>query len=158
MTENEIETPPVRPTSWRDNKAVLWLVRIGFLLQFYVPMFVCCRYICVNYSNGYYGLFYIWYVRTIILLVVQWSIYTLILRFIKLRSAHIVLWCLIVMNVIHSAYWLYFAPIPWPLTMRRLALPTTLYFIAILVEWIVFFKNNKSSRTTDAGVQDAGLN
>jgi len=38
----EIETPPVRTPSWRDNKAVLWLVRIGFLLQFYIPAIVCC--------------------------------------------------------------------------------------------------------------------
>ena len=145
MTESEIETPPVRRPSWRDNKAVLWLVRIGFLLQFYIPAIVCCRYICVKYSVAHYDLFYLWYFWTIVLLVVQCSVFTLILRFVKLRSAHIVLWCLIVMNVIHSAYWLYFASIPWPLTMRRLALPTALYLIAILVEWIVFFRKKKTT-------------
>ncbi|MCL2624277.1 MAG: hypothetical protein FWD31_11495 [Planctomycetaceae bacterium] len=147
MTENEIETPPVRRPSWRDNKTVLWLVRIGFLLQFYIPMFVCCYYVYVNYPG--YGLFYIWYVRTLILLVVQCSVLTLILRFGKLRSAHIVLWCLIVMNVIHSAYWLYFVPyISFPLTMHRLALPTALYFFAILIEWIVFFRKKKAANNS----------
>ena len=138
MTENEIETLPVRSPSWRDNKAVLWLVRIGFLLQFHIPMVYCCYLASLNR-----WLISQWAVNTLMLLIVQCAFFTWVFRLKKLCSAHIVLWCLIIMNVIHSAYWLYFAL--FPLTMYRLALPTALYFIAILVEWIVFFRKRKSS-------------
>ena len=68
---------------------------------------------------------------TLILLVVQCTIFTLILRFARLRYASIVLGCLIVINIIHSLFWLYFM---LPLTLIRLAIPTIQYILAICFE------------------------
>ena len=150
MTENEIETPPVRPPAWRDNEAVLWLVRIGFLLQFYIPAIVCCYIVydigtrppvIVSEDDPYYAdyefgkhlseQFFKFSIYTLILLVVQWTFFSLILRFGKLRSAEGVLWLLIAINAIHSLAWLM---IMWPLTLIRLIPPNAFYYIAICIE------------------------
>ena len=74
------------------------------------------------------GLFFKIGIYTLILLVVQCTIFTLILRSAKLRFAGIVLGCLIAINIIHSIFWLCFM---LPLTLARLAIPTFLYIIAV---------------------------
>ena len=153
LTENEIETPHDRPTSWRNNKTILWLVRIGFLLQFYIPAIVCClfiynfstlpiytmspddpRYDAVELEPGMLEcLFFVLSVFTLPLVIVQCSIFTLILRFAKLKSAETVLWWLVVINVLHSALSMFiFFLIPG--TLIRLTPPTILYLIAIRIE------------------------
>ena len=146
-----IETSSVRRPSWRDNKAVLWLVRIGFLLQFYIPAIVCCYIIYVtgtrppftmSEDDPYYadhvfveGLrdgFFKFGIYTLILLFVQWTIFSLILRFGKFRSVTGVLLCLIVINILHALAWML---VMWPVTLIRLTPPTLLYVIAIFFEW-----------------------
>ena len=135
MTKNEIETPSVQPTSWRDNMAVLRLVRIGFLLQFYIPVIVCCICICTSFVwrnevvGGYVFFFGIF---TLILLAVQCSFFTWVLRLEKLRFACHVLLSFIVINVIHSIVWLCLGW--WPMTVVRLTPPTILYLIAAIIE------------------------
>ena len=149
MTPTE-ETPAV---TWRNNKTVLWLVRVGFILQFFIPAIVCCAIIHSyhvsptpypvfapddpNFDKAYNAAF-MHYVRsqlagiTLAVLVVQCAIFTLILRFAKLRSANGVLQCLIAINLIHGMLWLAGG---WPWTIARLTPPTILYLIAIIVEW-----------------------
>jgi len=157
MSENEIETLPVRQPSWRDNKAVLWLVRIGFLLQFYIPAIVCILIMwdaslppqTVNNDEIFYkNLLHTASLITLILLVVQGSIFTLILRFAKLRTAKTVLWWLVVINILHTCAW---GIIVMPVTLIRLTPPTILYLIAIRIE-------SKTLRHAEAGVQDARCN
>jgi hypothetical protein len=150
MSENDIETTSVRQPSWRDNKAVLWLVRIGFLLQFYIPAAVCCYIVyetgtrppfTMSEDDPYYAdhafgehlseEFFKFGVYTLILLFVQWTIFALILRFAKLRSVEGILWCLIVINIIHAFAWIF---VLWPVTLIRLTPPTVLYYIAITIE------------------------
>jgi len=161
MTENEIETLPVRPPSWRDNKAVLWLVRIGFLLQFYIPAIVCCIVMVVAFMQPPFTLskgdphymeyafyenlrwdFFIFSILTLILLAVQCIIGMLILRSPKTRFAGTVLWWLVAFNMIHGIVWLL---LMWPVTLIRLNPPTILYLIAIR-------KESKTFRNTKAGV------
>jgi len=150
MTENEIETPPVRPTSWRDNKAVLWLVRIGFLLQFYIPAIVCCWVAWVSapfnasLHDDFAPGFFRYAILTLILLAVQYHILTKFLRSRELRSAGLVLGCLVVFNTLHGVAWLYYTWSWWlPITLIRLTPPNLLYLIAIVIEWIVFFGKKK---------------
>ena len=164
MTENEIEISPVRRPSWRDNKAVLWLVRIGFLLQFYIPAVVCCVIMLAAFLQPPFTMgrddphymeyafyenlrwdFFIFSILTLILLAVQCIIGMLILRSPKTRFAGTVLWCLIVFNVLHGFVWMLAM---WPVTLIRLTPPTILYGIAFYVEW-------RTARNAEAGVSEA---
>ena len=150
MTENEIETLPVKPPSWRDNKAVLWLVRIGFFLQFYIPMIVCCHIVYTTgtrppfttseddpyYADYAFGeslneQFFKYGIYTLIFLFVQWTIFSLILRLGQLRSVTEVLLWLIVINALHAFAWMFLVI---PITLIRLTPPTILYLIAIRIE------------------------
>ena len=139
-----------KSSSWRDNKTVLWLVRIGFALQFYIPPIVCV-WIIWDYmmfvpkiipedDPSYMDYQFIIYLRfeffkfsiyTLILLALQCTIFTLILRSAKLRFAGGVLWCLIIINIFHSLIWCFMM---WPLTLIRLAIPTILFLIAVCIE------------------------
>lgn len=132
------------PVTWRDNKTVLRLVRIGFILQFLIPAIVCIvglaaydffvppkqnldRYAELVAQNQRY-LFHVIAIPTLIVLAVQYIIFALPLRLVELRSAVPVLWCLIIMNIIHSALWILLES---PLTFMRLTPPTILYIVAI---------------------------
>ena len=148
--DGTVETSVIRTPTWRDNKAVLWLVRAGFVLQFYIPMVVCCWIVYstgtrspftmskddpnfadhafVEYLNQEFFKFGIY---TLIFLVIQWAIFALILRFAKLRVANEVLVWLIVINVIHGFAWML---VMWPVTLIRLTPPSILFGIAICVE------------------------
>jgi hypothetical protein len=128
------EPPAIPRPTWRDNKAVLWLVRIGFHLQFYIPAIICCFVILASYSAnnnviGGYAFFIAF--TALVVLVAQWTITTLFLRHATLRTAGIVLGCLIVMNVIHSLVWLCFMSDLPQIPLFRLTPPTVLYMIAI---------------------------
>ena len=123
--------------TWRDNRIVLWLVRIGFLLQFYIPAGVCCYILIMTVGDMSFtgGFIQIFSGLTLTLLAVQWAVFASILRFVKLRSAWHILGCLIVVNVIHGGIWLW---IDWPYTMGRLAPPTVFFLIAMIAESGVF--------------------
>ncbi|MCL2120498.1 MAG: hypothetical protein FWH27_18955 [Planctomycetaceae bacterium] len=129
------ETPSVHLPTWRDNKTVFWLVRVGFVLQFYIPMIVCCYIVYETGTSPSFTMrneqFFKFGISTLILLFVQCTVFTLILRHARLRFAEGVLWCLIVINAIHSLAWLM---VMWPLTLIRLIPPNALYYIAISVE------------------------
>lgn len=152
---SEIEKIP----TWRDNKIVLRLVRIGFLLQFYIPALiwvVVFAALCIEEMSQLYRtpamLTMTLIVATIVLYVfaAQWIFFAPILRFMKLRSAAPVLWCLIVTNILHIVFNIYWVriiinifpsmmnilllkpPLEWLLIL--LVPPTVLYIIAILVE------------------------
>jgi len=148
------ETPINHTPTWRDNKAVLWLVRVGFVLQFYIPMVVCCWIVYstgtrspftmskddpnfadhafVEYLNREFFKFGIY---TLIFLVIQWAIFALVLRYAKLRSAGGVLLCLMIINIFHSLAWML---VMWPVTLIRLIPPTVLYYIAVWIEMGTF--------------------
>ena len=146
-----LEVSPVqKAASWRDNKNTLWLVRIGFALQFYIPALVCIWIIRItgtyepkivprddpyfadyDFVNHLYAEFFKFSIYTLILLFVQCTVFTLILRFAKLRLATEILIWLIVINILHSLIWCF---IGWPLTLIRLAIPTILYIIAAAIE------------------------
>jgi hypothetical protein len=136
--------------TWRDNKTVLWLVRVGFVLQFYIPAIVCCYIVYSTgtrppftmseddplYADYHFGeylsdQFFKYGIATLMLLVVQWSLFSLILRFAKLRFAQGVLLSLVFINILHALVWLV---VMWPLTMLRLTPPTMLYIIALCIE------------------------
>ena len=107
-------------SSWRNNKAVLWFVRAGFIFQFYIPMLLCCYVIYISRTYEYtpspvefrdgvgYGGFdslgdmmpaiYKASIRLLVALVILCSIFTLILRLVC--HASYVLMCLIGMNVL----------------------------------------------------------
>jgi len=134
--------------SWRDNKTALRLVRIGFLLQFYLPAVVCIvgflgayDYFLpmhhpdhqIAFSAQYASyVFHIVAPITLFVLIVQCAVFTLLLRTPAPRSAAGVLCLLIVMNILHSGLWMLADS---PLTLIRLTPPTILYIIAIIVEW-----------------------
>ena len=145
------------PATWRDNKTVLRLVRIGFILQFYIPAVVCIILGIIGLLieayyffmpppivTGYINIAMVMYELqlvaiiaglTLVVLAVQWTIFTLILRSEKLRSATPVLWWLIGMNVIHSILWLPMLLVnPLQVTLVRLTPPTILYIMAIREE------------------------
>ena len=138
-----------KPPSWRDNKTVLWLVRIGFVLQFYIPAIVCLLiiwdtgtnvpkvvpeddplYIDYVFAKGINADLFKFSIYTLILLTVQCTIFTLILRVVKSHVDNTLVW-LISINIIHSLIWCFMM---WPLTLIRLAIPTILYFIAVCIE------------------------
>ena len=166
MTENEIDTLPVHPTSWRDNKTALWLVRIGFFLQFYIPMFVCCYFVYDFSTIPYYTMsvddpqydevelepspldkaFLALSILTFPVLVVQCTIFTLKLRSAQLHSVETILRRLIIINVLHSFLsWGFLIFLLIPITLIRLTPPTILYLIAIRIE-------SKANIVTNAGV------
>ena len=150
------------PATWRDNKTVLLLVRVGFLTQFYIPAIIwigviVARYIewawIPVYQSAPTDLLYTVLSTTVIMVIltVQWPLFALILRFGKLRSAAPVLWCLIVMNishivicVLHSIYntlWPILSMLPFPyylplleVTINHLVPPTILFYLAIRAE------------------------
>ena len=138
-----------KTSSWRDNKTVLRLVRIGFLLQFYIPAVVCGYFIWVYFAMPVEipprddpnfrgaemdafirGMFFQFAAATLAVLAVEWTILTLALRR-KTPSAGNVLGCLVYINILHSGLWLL---ILFPLTLIRLAPPTILYILAIRCE------------------------
>jgi len=127
------ETPVIRTPTWRDNKAVLWLVRAGFVLQFFIPAVVSILLIwdsslppkTTNRDEIFYkNLFHSVSLLTLILLTVQFSIFTLILRFGKLRFVRRILEWLILINLLHGGAWLHLV---LPMTFTRLIPPTLLY-------------------------------
>jgi len=139
--------PDDEPTSWRDNKTVLRLIRIGFILQFYLPAVVCIvgllgvydyflpmQHPDHNVAQSAHDASYIFHViaiPTLMVLAVQWVFFTLLLLHPELRSPAGILCLLIVINILHSGLWMLAGS---PLTLIRLTPPTILYIIAIFVK------------------------
>ena len=134
------ETTP----AWRDNKTVLRLVRVGFFLQFYLPVIgIIPFFYGSNFATSpsqslqtlciFMGIPSMEFIfpPTLFFLIMQWGIFTAILQIDHLRSARRTLLCLIAVNMLYGVALIF---IWWPYALLRLLPPSMLYGIAVLAE------------------------